>query len=271
MQLFIYLPRPRHSSSQWCGTIFRFHVGCRCCSTQPGHSKQKSVFTAAFWFSVRLSHQYLACLTFSSFKKKAQTPSPENTYLNVVASQIKVQNLSSLFSAFFTASSRLACRLLAAVFSPSSVLAWIKSMLGFLGQRRAFIIDYDKSGSVAVPTADNSQSVILEACIQIFTSLQNSSHWSELYNTPWWRLELSCCHGILEDYSCFQSGGVPLVFGVRGWRVIIWENKSWRAENTAVFTSLCFLLSFPSSAPIISPSPPSSPHITTNACHLTPL
>lgn len=38
-QLFIYLLRPQHSSSQWCGGIFRFHVGCRCCSTEPGHGK----------------------------------------------------------------------------------------------------------------------------------------------------------------------------------------------------------------------------------------
>lgn len=44
-QLFIYLLRPQHSSSQWCRSIFRFDVGCRCCSTQPGHSKQRSVFT----------------------------------------------------------------------------------------------------------------------------------------------------------------------------------------------------------------------------------
>lgn len=52
------------SSSQWCGGaggraggIFRLHVGCRCCSTQPGHSKTAAVgffFLFCFFSSSRL-------------------------------------------------------------------------------------------------------------------------------------------------------------------------------------------------------------------------
>lgn len=53
VRLFIYLLRPWHRSSQWCRIIFRFHVGCRCCFAQAGHSKQKTHFYCnildAFW------------------------------------------------------------------------------------------------------------------------------------------------------------------------------------------------------------------------------
>ena len=42
-------------------------------------------------------------------------------------------------------------------FPPTRFLAQIKSMLGFLGQRRAFIIEYEESDTVAAPTAENAQ------------------------------------------------------------------------------------------------------------------
>lgn len=62
----IYLPSGSSNSSQWCmrrgwwpsgqaGGIFRLHVGCRCCSTQPGHRKTAALrdfffFVFGFFF-----------------------------------------------------------------------------------------------------------------------------------------------------------------------------------------------------------------------------
>lgn len=56
-RFFIDLARPRRSSSQWCTSIFRFHVGCRCCSAQAGHSKHS--------FALRLRRLRLFCFMSS--------------------------------------------------------------------------------------------------------------------------------------------------------------------------------------------------------------
>lgn len=174
--LFIYLPRPQHSSSQWCGSIFRSYVGCRCCCTQPGHSKQKSVFTvkfSAFWFPVRFPHPVNMCSAFHLLlvQRSVLPLSPEHTCLNVVISRNLLKKKSVIFS-FLHSYWQIGLQAVGNNVPlcsppPHSVLAWIKSMLGFLGQHRAFIIDCDKSGYVAVPTADNSQWIILQACVNL--------------------------------------------------------------------------------------------------------
>lgn len=74
------------------GSIFRSYVGCRCCCTQPGHSKQKSVFTvtfSAFWFPVRFSHPVNICLALHILlvQRSVLPLSPEHTCLNVVISR----------------------------------------------------------------------------------------------------------------------------------------------------------------------------------------
>lgn len=134
------------------------------------------------------------------------------------------------------------------MFSPSSVLAQIKSMLGFLGQRRAFIIDYEKSDTVAAPTVENIHASCHLKCI---TSCHNDSM----------SLNVWLLFSRLEGFPWFLESG--------GGELLSRRTKAEESENRAIPTSSCFLLSLPSSAPIISPSPLHTPTQTPAIWHLS--
>lgn len=126
-RFFIDLARPRRSSSQWCASIFRFHVGCRCCCALAGHSKHNA--------ALRLRRRRLICFKSSGgFRAAVGTISPRPPQHR------RCVRLARVFTPFLEDYSEALWPPAAGAGSPVSCPPrWprMKSVLGFLGQRGA--------------------------------------------------------------------------------------------------------------------------------------